>query len=412
MKANPFYKSAVFAGRKVHVSICGSVACYKMCDFVRSLLAMDLAVSVTLTAAAQKFISPLLLKALGADPVYGQMFEGDAPFAHLEPGHEADLMLVAPASADMLAKMAQGLCEDLAACQYVAYGGKTLVAPAMNPAMWAHPATCANARVLADRNVEFVGPAIGKVACGDQGAGRLAEPCDIFLACLKALSTQDMAGLNVLVTLGPTREYWDGVRFWSNPSSGLMGSALVTAAWLRGADVWAVCGPEVDVQLPGSINRIDVTSADEMYAAAMKLWPEMTIGICCAAVADFAPVSNGNAQNAKISKNSLPETFTVEFRRNHDILAALGKDKGERKLLGFAAQIAPDLQALAPYAHEKLGAKNADLIAANRVNGDDGAFGSELNTVLGVDRSGEEKIWQALPKADIAWNLLTCLLKL
>ncbi|MDE5879256.1 MAG: bifunctional phosphopantothenoylcysteine decarboxylase/phosphopantothenate--cysteine ligase CoaBC, partial [Desulfovibrio sp.] len=234
----PFAESGTFAGRHLHLGVSGSVACYKAVELLRAWRRLDMEVSATLTAGAQEFVRPLLFASLGASPVYGGMFEpGQDVFAHLEPGRSADAMIVAPASAGLLSRLATGAASDMLSAQALAFAGPLLVAPAMNPRMWAHAATQENVARLRARGVTVVGPDTGAAACGDQGQGRLAGLSAIFLAALRALAPQDMAALRVLVTLGPTREPWDGVRYWSNPSSGRMGAALAACAWLRGATV-------------------------------------------------------------------------------------------------------------------------------------------------------------------------------
>lgn len=409
--ANPFYQSGRYAGKKLHLGISGSIACYKAVDLLRSFLKIGIRVSATLTAGAREFITPLLVSAAGAGHVYGEMFQLQDVFAHLEPGRNADCMLLAPASASLLARLAQGAASDMLSAQFVAFSGSVVIAPAMNPRMWAHAATRANVELLRERGATFVGPGVGVAACGETGEGRLADLPEIFLATLRALSTADMANLNVLVTMGPTREYWDGARFWSNPSSGKMGAALATAAWLRGACVTAVCGPGVNIILPKGVHKIDVGSAREMHAEAARLWPQMDMGLFSAAVADFAPVQM--EKDIKIKKDGLRETFELEFRRNPDILADLAGNRRQRqKVLGFAAEIVQDLPTLLPLAKAKLVKKQADLLAGNRVNEGTGAFGADLASMAVVDKNGREEIWSPQPKADIAWELLTWLLNI
>ena len=233
MSASPFHNSRRFAGKRLHLGVCGSIACYKALDLLRALHALDIHVSVTLTDGARRFVTPLLFEALGAMPVYGRMFEGDEVFDHLEPGQRAQAMLVAPASADALSRLAAGAASDMLSAQALAFDGPLVVAPAMNPRMWRHPATQDNVATLRRRGARVVVPGCGGTACGDTGQGRLAPVEDLFLAALRALSPQDMAGQRVMLTMGPTREKWDGVRYWTNPSSGTMGAALATSAWLR-----------------------------------------------------------------------------------------------------------------------------------------------------------------------------------
>lgn len=409
--ANPFCQSGLYAGKKLHLGISGSIACYKAADLLRSFIKIGISVSATLTTGAMEFITPLLIRAVGANPVYDKMFQLEDIFAHLEPGRNADCMLLAPASAGLLSRLAQGAATDMLAAQYIAFSGPVLIAPSMNPRMWAHVATRANAGILRERGACFVGPGEGLTACGESGEGRLADLQEIFLATLRSLSPRDMAGINVLVTMGPTREYWDGVRFWSNPSSGKMGGALVTAAWLRGACVTALCGPGVEITLPQDVHKINVGSAREMYEAAAGLWPQMDMGLFCAAVSDFAPVPL--ERDIKVKKDGMKGAFELEFRHNPDILADLAHNRRPwQKVLGFAAEIAQDLQDILPLAKAKLVTKQSDVLAANRVNRGTGAFGSDLASMAVVDKNGREEIWSPQPKADIAWELLTWLLNI
>lgn len=407
--ANPFCQSSRFAGINVHLGISGSIACYKAADLLRTFLKIGINVSATLTSGAREFITPMLIRAVGAEPVYSEMFQLEGVFAHLEPGQRADCMLLAPASANLLSRLAQGAAADMLAAQFLAFTGPVVIAPAMNPRMWAHAATQANVELLRARGAYFVGPGQGLTACGETGTGRLADLSEIFLATLKALSPNDMSGLKVLVTMGPTREYWDGVRFWSNPSTGKMGAALATSAWLRGANVTALCGPGVNIALPQAIHKISVGSAREMYTEAGDLWPQMDMGLFCAAVADFAPVPL--EMDIKVKKEGMGETFELAFKRNPDILASLAQNRRpQQKVLGFAAEIGQDLPSLLPLVKAKLVKKQSDIVAGNLVNEGSGAFGADLNSMVVVDKKGREEIWSQQPKADIAWELLTWLL--
>ncbi len=384
-----------------------------MCDVLRALLRLDIQVSATLSPGAREFVSPLLFRSLGADPVYDEMFTDANVFAHLEPGAQAQAMLIAPASANLLSRLATGSAQDMLSAQFVAFAGPCAIAPAMNPRMWAHKATRENVKTLVEWGASLIPPALGDTACGEQGRGRLADSGEIFLGALRLLAPQDMAGINVLVTLGPTREMWDGVRYWSNPSSGRMGGAIATCCWLRGANVTAICGPGINVFLPEGIERISVNCANEMYNAAKDAWPKANMGFFSAAVADFAPIRPENADDVKIKKAATPGNLEIEFSRNPDILATLSADRGNgQKALGFAAEITPDMQSLLPLARLKLNAKKADVIAANRVNPASGAFGADDGSMAVVDAQGHEEIWQPQSKADIAWELCSWLLRI
>lgn len=408
--------STRFAGRRLHLGVCGSIAAYRAADLLRQWQRLGIHVSLCLSRGARQFVTPLLFESLGAAPVYHDLPADESrdslgTFAHLEPGQTAHAMLVAPASADALARLAQGRADDMLAAQALAFDGPLVLAPAMNPRMWAHPATQANVATLCARGAQLVIPDTGGTACGDEGRGRLAPLPEIFLAALKALCQQDMAGQRVMVTLGPTRESWDGVRFWSNPSSGLMGAALASCAWVRGAEVWAVCGPGLRHWLPQAVTRCEVTTARQMFEAASELWPGMDMGMFTAAVADFSPVPP--ASPGKFKKALAPEGFSVEFTPNADILQSLaaGRRSGQ-KVLAFAAETATDTTALLPLARAKLARKQADLLAANCVNAAGSGFATSTNSMAVVDASGTEAIWPLQSKADVAWELCSWLLRI
>lgn len=406
---NPFAGTTRFHGKKLHMAVTGSISCYKSVDLLRAFSKTGISTSVTVSRGARKFVTPLLFASLGAARIYDDMFADQAdPFAHLEPGRICDSMVVAPASANAVANLAHGNAEAMYAAQALAFSGTLVIAPAMNPRMWSNPATQANIQTLRDRKYQLVMPENGVTACGEEGQGRLAKLPEIFLATLKSLAPQDLQGLKVMVTLGPTREAWDGVRFITNPSSGRMGVALATAAWLRGAEVTAICGPIESIFISEGINKIDVTSAREMYLAAERIWPEMDWGLFCAAVGDFSPIRPEGGDTIKIHKNENIEEIRLE--RNPDILQTLSIKRGpKQKTLGFAAEITDNVESLLPLARNKLLAKNVDIVAANRVNRKDGAFGADDNQMAIVDKNGQEQIWEPQSKADIAWELCTWL---
>lgn len=400
--------SFCYSGKRLHLGVCGSVAAYRSPDLARGWQDAGLQVSVTLTPSATRFVTPLPFASLGASPVYTLPFDDPAApsvFGHLEPGQVAQAMIIAPLSAATLARLAQGQADELLACQALAFTGPVVLVPAMNPNMWSHPATQDNVRLLKQRGCVFVEPGWGRTACGDMGQGRLADARLIHLAGLKAVTEQDMQGQQVLVTLGPTREMWDEVRFWSNPSTGVMGASLAVAAWLRGATVHAVAGPG-SPWLPDGIERINVTSARDMFEAAQNLWPSMDMGLFTAAVADFSPVRHAGG---KFKKSLSPQGFSVDFVPNADILRTLahdrrhGPDRLPQKVMGFAAESENLEQAV----HDKLASKKADLIVGNLIA--DG-FGTSSNTVYVADASGRTEHWCDVPKPDLAWRLLSWLL--
>jgi len=391
----------LFSGKRLHLGVCGSVAAFRVAELVHRWQETGISLSATLTASARQFITPLTFEALGASPVYGDMFRGESPFEHLEPGQSAHAMVIAPATADILARLAQGRADDMLSAQALGFDGPIVVAPAMNPRMWQNPATQANVEILKERGFLFAGPDSGVVACHDEGRGRLADLRTIFLAGLKALTPQDMEGQTVMITLGPTRECWDDVRFWTNASTGSMGASLAIAAWLRGAEVHAVCGP-VDLWMPEDplFHRHDVTSASQMLEKARTLWPQASAGIFTAAVADFSPEPHGPG---KFKKDKAAEGFSLQFLSNADILRTLAEEREQQVVVGFAAESSPDMEALAAAVRWKLSYKGADIIVGNRIA--DG-FGRPSNRVFVADTQGREEHWPDMPKTQVAWKIL------
>ncbi|MCT4625875.1 bifunctional phosphopantothenoylcysteine decarboxylase/phosphopantothenate--cysteine ligase CoaBC [Halodesulfovibrio sp.] len=393
-----------FLGKRMHLGISGSIAAYKGLDLLRMFKDSGADVGVTLTSSAQKFITPLSFEALGASPVFSTMYPvGDDVFGHLMPGEACHAFVIAPASATTIARLANGLADDMLSCQALAFPEKLVIAPAMNPRMWHNAATQENIDRLSCRGHVIIEPGCGRTACLEEGQGRLAPVDDIYLHGLRALSPQDMAGQTVMVTLGPTREKWDGVRFWSNPSSGTMGASFAIAAWLRGAEVHAVCGAGTP-WLPSVITRHDVTSAADMFEAAESLWNDMSIGVFTAAVADYSPVPFGDS---KFKKGG--DDLTVSFTRTVDILKTLGtKKRDDQRVIGFAAET----DNLRENMKKKLTAKNADIIVGNNVAKSGSGFGSATNEVCIVDRNGRQEDWPVAPKPEVAWRVFDWLLQL
>jgi phosphopantothenoylcysteine decarboxylase/phosphopantothenate--cysteine ligase len=388
----------------MHLGISGSIAAYKGLDLLRMFKDSGADVGVTLTSSAQKFITQLSFEALGASPVFSTMYPvGDDVFGHLMPGEACHAFVIAPASATTIARLANGLADDMLSCQALAFPEKLVIAPAMNPRMWHNAATQENIDRLSCRGHVIIEPGCGRTACLEEGQGRLAPVDDIYLHGLRALSPQDMAGQTVMVTLGPTREKWDGVRFWSNPSSGTMGASFAIAAWLRGAEVHAVCGAGTP-WLPSVITRHDVTSAADMFEAAASLWNDVSIGVFTAAVADYSPVPFGDS---KFKKGG--DDLTVSFTRTVDILKTLGtKKRDDQRVIGFAAET----DNLRENMKKKLTAKNADIIVGNNVAKSGSGFGSATNEVCIVDRNGRQEDWPVAPKPEVAWRVFDWLLQL
>lgn len=390
---------AAFLGSRAHLGVTGSIAAYKAADLLRRLLQNQVRVGVTLTRAGERFITPLTFQALGADPVYGEMFtDASSTFGHLQPAQDCGALVIAPATADIMAKIAHGIADDMLTSQALAFDKPLVLAPAMNPRMWRNPATQANVALLRDRGHLIVTPETGAMACGEEGEGRLADVELILLAVLKQLAPQDLTGRKILVSYGPTREFWDGVRFWSNPSSGVMGLNLAAAAWLRGAEVHVVHGPIAYDPLPLCLNHA-VGSAKDMAEACLDLWPDMDAACLCAAVADMSPEPQGPD---KVKKSTLGDSFAISFTATQDIAKSLGQAKqGDQKLIIFAAET-HDLE---NQAQAKLMRKNADLVLANPVNVPGSGFDTPTNQIFAADAQGRSEHWPLLAKSEVAWRI-------
>lgn len=399
------YGYKTYLGKQIHLGITGSIAAFRMIDLIRYLTSQDIIVTATLTESASRFVTALSLRAAGCSKVYQDMFaDGEEVYNHLYPQETLDAFLVAPATADILGKAACGIADDMLSTQILANTRPLLFAPAMNPNLFHAKPTMRNVQTLIDDGHKFIGPVTGNVACGDTGKGRMASLEQIIFNLLKAITDQDLAGKRVMVTLGPTREYFDPVRFWSNPSSGLMGASIAVAAWLRGADVHVIQGP-CDVLLPDDMATTKITSAKQMYDACMDLWPDYDAAVCTAAVADFRPPFHGDQKFKKSGGNGL----VLEFEQNPDILATLGQKKSsEQKLVGFAAETTN----LQDNAKEKLNKKKLDMLFANPVNESGAGFKSSTNKIFYFDCNGRYESWPLLDKSEIGWRLWDCFLQL
>jgi len=390
-------------GKRILLGIGGGIAAYKAADLVRRLKERGAAVRVILTAGGAEFITPLTLQALSGEPVGQSMLDpqAEAAMGHIELARWADLIVVAPATADLIAKIAHGLAGDLLTTCILASAAPLAVAPAMNQQMYKNIATQANLATLKSRNIHIIGPASGEQACGDVGLGRMMEPIAIAeqlvalfasaatQAQISAATAQDLAGLSVLLTAGPTREAIDPVRFISNHSSGKMGYALASAAAARGAKVTLVSGP-VELATPAGVQLISVQSADEMYAAVMQHAAMHDIFIGCAAVADYKVAAMAEQ---KLKKHPGQTSIQLELVQNPDIIAAVAALTQQRPFtVGFAAET----QQVAQYAKDKLQRKNLDLICANDVSNSSIGFHSDQNAMTLFWPGGE----RGLPLAD------------
>jgi phosphopantothenoylcysteine decarboxylase/phosphopantothenate--cysteine ligase len=386
-------QSTSTAPRKILLGVTGGIAAYKAADLVRRLRDGGAEVQVVLTEGAARFVTPLTFQALSGRPVRVGLWDeaGEAAMGHIELARWADLVLVAPASADFLARLAAGLADDLLATTCLATAAPIAVAPAMNQQMWAAAATQANVQTLRQRGVRVLGPGVGSQACGDQGAGRLLEPTDIAsLVLAPHIETGALSGRHVVITAGPTREPIDPVRFLSNRSSGKMGFAVAAAARDAGARVTLVAGP-VNLTTPVGVERVNVETAAQMYAAVHSVIGSCDVYIGAAAVADYTPQCC--AEN-KIKKTC--DTLDLHLEKSPDILASVAALERRPFVVGFAAEtINVEGHALA-----KLQRKKLDLIAANEV-GAERAFDREDNALLLLWPGGRQEL-ALKSKADLA----------
>lgn len=377
--------------KQVVLGISGGIAAYKCADLVRRLKDAGAQVRVVMTRAAHEFITPLTLQALSGNPVHGDLLDpaAEAAMGHIELARWADLVLIAPATADLMARLANGRGDDLLTTLVLATDAQVALAPAMNQAMWRDPATQANLQTLLQREIKVFGPAAGEQACGDVGPGRMLEPTDLAMRCADCFELGLLTGRHLLINAGPTREAIDPVRYISNHSSGKMGFALAEAAAEAGARVTLVAGP-VNLPTPSRVQRIDVTSAVEMLAACEGALPADAF-IASAAVADYRPVSSAPGKLKKDPGNE--DGMTLELVRNPDILATLAShDRRPQYCVGFAAETDDVLG----YASDKLTRKKLDLIIANDVSQPGIGFNSDDNAVTLIDRSLTP---QELPRA-------------
>lgn len=359
----------LLANKRVVLGVTGGIAAYKSAELTRRLKEAGSTVQVVMTEAACEFVTPLTFQALSGKPVHTELLDpsAEAAMGHIELARWADRVLIAPASADFIARFAHGHADDLLATLCLATEAPILLAPAMNRVMWANPATQTNCAALTSRGIRLLGPGQGDQACGETGAGRMLEPDELVAALADTFNGGALAGLNVLITAGPTRETIDPVRYISNRSSGRMGFALAQAGREAGASVTLIAGP-VSLETPKGVTRIDVETAEQMNTAALA--ERSDIFIASAAVADYRPAQ---AAMRKLKKS---ERFTLELMPNPDIIANVGAQARPPFTVGFAAET----HDLAQSAQGKLEAKRLDMIAANLI-GDGRGFDSEENAL-------------------------------
>ena len=360
-------------GKKIVVGVTGGIAAYKACELVSRLKKRGAQVRVVLTEHACQFVQPLTFETLSGNPAYTDSFDRKYEIGHVALAKWADLLLIAPATANCMAKMACGIADDLLSTTCLAVRCPVLVAPAMNSAMWRNPATQANLELLRSRGLRFVGPEAGRLACGDDDVGRMSEPEQIVKAVEAILNPlRDLEGLNVLVTAGPTVERIDPVRYITNRSTGKMGYALAEAARDRGANVTLVSGP-TSLTAPQGVEFVRIESSAQLCAAVLERGESADVVIQAAAPADFRPK---NVSDRKIKKTG--ESMTLELEATTDIAAELGRRKQPGQILvAFAAETNDVMD----NARGKLAKKNADLIVANDVSRSDAGFGVDTNVI-------------------------------
>jgi phosphopantothenoylcysteine decarboxylase / phosphopantothenate---cysteine ligase len=398
----------------VSLGVGGGIAAYKSAELARALMERGFTVQAILTAAAEEFIRPLTFAALTGRKVITGMFSSSSAedtlassIEHIRVAQETDILVIAPVTADLLAKLAHGLANDFLTTTYLAFAGPVVLAPAMNTNMWNHPATRENLRLLRSRGHHIIEPEDGILACGMIGPGRLADPQRIAdaVAALKAApvpAKHDLEGETVVITAGPTQEPIDAVRYLSNRSSGRMGYALAAAAHARGAQVILVSGP-VNLDPPKGVKVLRVRTAAEMRAAVMEHLNPATIIIKAAAVADY---HRADVPQQKVKKTAA--RLSLELDPTPDILAEVGRKKGDRLLIGFAAETGNLLEE----ARRKLASKNCDMIVANLVSQEGTGFESEENEVTLVLRTGADIPVPRAAKSAIAHRILDEMLKL
>ena len=396
--------SMVLQNKSIVLGISGGIAAYKAAELVRLLVKAGASVRVVMTKNAQEFITPLTLQSLSGNPVSTDTFDltQESEIGHIRLADTADLILIAPATANILAKLAHGLADDLLSTLLLVTRAPVVIAPAMNVHMYAHPATQENLKTLQRFGHHIIEPAEGELACGYEGKGRLAEPEQI-VECVEArLTKKDMQGEQVIVTAGPNCEPIDPVRFITNRSTGKMGFALARIAHQRGAEVTLVSGPTA-LAAPLGVRLCSVRTALEMQQAVLTHYPRATIVVSAAAIADYRP-----AQIATQKLKKKDGDFSIPLDRNPDMLAGLGRDKGNRLLVGFATETENVLQ----NAERKLRSKNLDMIVANDVTQEGAGFAGDTNIVTLLDRTGQQEPLPLMSKDAVAHAVYDRLLAL
>ncbi|WP_234494689.1 bifunctional phosphopantothenoylcysteine decarboxylase/phosphopantothenate--cysteine ligase CoaBC [Vibrio maritimus] len=391
------------AGKKILLGISGGIAAYKCAELTRRLIERGAEVQVVMTKAAKEFITPLTMQAVSGRPVSDSLLDpaAEASMGHIELAKWADLVLLAPATADLIGRMSAGMGNDLLTTLVLATDAPIAVSPAMNQQMYRNVATQENIATLARRGMTIWGPAAGEQACGDVGPGRMLEPMQLVERCEQFFGPKLLTGKSVVITAGPTREAIDPVRYISNHSSGKMGFALAEAASQLGAQVTLIAGP-VSLSTPANVERIDVVSAEQMHKAALEAATKHDIFIGCAAVADYRPV---DVATQKIKKTADNNDMQIMMVKNPDIIADVASLTQHRPFtVGFAAET----QDVETYALGKLARKNLDMICANDVSVEGQGFNSDSNAITVYWQGGQQALGSA-KKTELGRAILECI---
>jgi len=388
----------ILKGKEIVIGVTGGIAIFKAPELVRQLVKLGAKVQVVMTRNAQEFVTPLTFQVLSGNPVTTQLFRllSESKIGHIALADRADMIVIAPATANILGKIANGIGDDMLSTLVMAARSPVLLAPAMNYRMWANSVVQRNVKHLKQDGYHLIEPGFGDLACGEEGKGRMAEVEEILEEMEEVLTEKDLQGERILITAGPTQEPLDPVRFISNRSSGKMGYALAHVAQKRGAEVILISGLTSLIP-PRKVKFIKVGTALEMREATLREFQEATVVIKSAAVADYRPTVK---EERKLKKSD--SFITLALEKNPDILEELGKNKGSRILIGFAAET----ERLIKNAQDKLKAKNLDLIIANDVSQESSGFSSDTNQVKIIDQEGTIEDLPLLPKGEVAELIL------
>jgi phosphopantothenoylcysteine decarboxylase / phosphopantothenate---cysteine ligase len=385
---------SVLKNKKITIGVCGGIAVYKVCDLVRKLVLQGADVNVAMTKNACRFVTPLTFQTLSSNKVSSDLFdsERDSEIGHIALADSADVMVVAPATSTIIGRTVSGIADNLITAVILATKAPVIFCPSMNVNMFHNPIVQDNLYKLNEYGYRIIEPSEGSLACGWEGKGRLPDTHIIVQEIERVLSAGDLAGEKVLVTAGPTREYIDPVRFISNPSSGKMGISVARAAWRRGAEVVLISG-KTSEDIPHGVANIQIESAEQMYDQVNKYYGWASVVIKSAAVGDYAPK---NYSDEKINKDK--NEVTISLNKTKDILYELGKNKGTRMLVGFAAETSNILE----NAKKKLIEKNLDLIVVNDITKEGAGFEVDTNSAVILDRFCEKYEYGTMPKDQLA----------